>query len=654
MDGDWQALRRQVEEPSPGLMRLREGGWVERTDLDWEDVDNLPNDNYLYLDLVVNFRGEQIKTEGALRKRLELLLMIYPNEVKVERKGRDFRYTILVSKGDLLEMINNENYGVFPGDYTIMIQHIKLDNEDNEGPETGPELPSRSMVEADAARSPRELTIVIRKGDNVLDAPARGMTVFNLLSDETEVVRILEHFNLVGKILRVAKACPGIPTLEIELTVDLDELVDSGMINTNPMPLYEPTAQSAERLGHSPLFAHAKIDKGATAKRVQIEGVNGRVSLEHLRHLLSFQGEIVSDLEELTWKVDEGHSLSGVKNGDIVVFMKIHTDFSFVIIGDYAYKSMYAGNDNSQCSTCFSFKHRAVFCSKRDENRRVLLKDYEMKWKRTMNYVPLDDLITDNTINKDTVNCPAAILENYDEAYEETSMLTHVVSEATAPVASSLAHRVAEEERPPQVSSVAHRVDGRERQASQVSTVAHITKVADKEQEEEHGATERKGGAMVGTTVQEKEQGSEERDGGEKQGVELVNVDEGGGGLDERDMSNGNSGKAGSVDEWKTGEKRKASPKQSAYKKRLNNEEKEKALFATEINKLKIEASTKHLKPVTKDRILKSIDVVAEKYKQRIMSNSQGRNPETDLHLMQIRSEADAVKDFLNGMRSSK
>ena len=78
------------------------------------------------------------------------------------------------------------------------------------------------------------------------------------------------------------------------------------------------------------------------------------------------------------------------------------------------------------------------------------------------------------------------------------------------------------------------------------------------------------------------------------------------------------------------------------------------ALFATELNKLKIEASTKNLKPVTKDRIKKSIEVLLDKYKQKMTADTAEKTPVSSQHLAQMKKEADELRDFLEGRRSSK
>ena len=91
--------------------------------------------------------------------------------------------------------------------------------------------------------------------------------------------------------------------------------------------------------------------------------------------------------------------------------------------------------------------------------------------------------------------------------------------------------------------------------------------------------------------------------------------------------------------------KRKGSPKSSEVTKKQNMAEKEHALFTTELQKLKQEAHDKHLKPVTKDRIRKNLDVLVDKYKQRLGTD----NPD---HLRGMRAEAKVVMELLERRRS--
>ena len=48
----------------------------------------------------------------------------------------------------------------------------------------------------------KELTITIRRGLDPTDKPAFGLKTFNLMSDPREVIKVLKHFDLVGKIAR--------------------------------------------------------------------------------------------------------------------------------------------------------------------------------------------------------------------------------------------------------------------------------------------------------------------------------------------------------------------------------------------------------------------------------------------------------------------
>ena len=74
-------------------------------------------------------------------------------------------------------------------------------------------------------------------------------------------------------------------------------------------------------------------------------------------------------------------------------------------------------------------------------------------------------------------------------------------------------------------------------------------------------------------------------------------------------------------------------------------------MFATELNKLKIEAASKSLKPVSKERIRKNVEVLVDRYKAKLATNAGGRD--ISGHVRVMRSEGQSVIDMLD-RRNSK
>ena len=393
-----------------------------------DDLEALLLDGRYYsLDLEVVFRGDLIRNDLALRRKLDSLFdwNITFIQVKVARRGSSFSHQVVVDKQNFIAFRNSTSYGEFPGDYTIRVKGFYINPINDENPFITPDSPVKLASYAQKVKegSENELTITIRRGKEASDQPAKGMAVFNLLSDMTEVIKIIDHFNLGGRITKVAKPTPGIPTLEIKLTDTLQNLVNQEVINNDPILIYDPTPQSMAA-GNTALYAHARIDTGISPRRVLIEGVSGRVDQDELKHLLSYHGEIVSELQPQIWS-QEG-PLAGVENGDMVCIMRLKVELGYAIINNQAFKVSYA-NQALQCSNCFSWQHQIRTCDKRDENRRDLLHEYKRKWQRQVGFVELSDVVKDKDgpvkrLNPDKTT-PKAPKETIDQARSTTNPL---------------------------------------------------------------------------------------------------------------------------------------------------------------------------------------------------------------------------------------
>ena len=235
--------------------------------------------------------------------------------------------------------------------------------------------------------SENELTITIRSGPKATDPPARGLTGFNILNDKNELVSLLKHFNLLGQVTQVSKPTPGIPTLEIKLNDTLQNMVNQDIITREPHMLYNPSPQSLTS-GSTALFVHVRIDPGLSPRRILIEGVKGRVDMTELKHILSYHGETLTDLQPQVWAKDG--PLKDIENGDIACSIKLKIELGFIPMNNNVFKVTYPGQP-MQCSNCFSWTHRAGACDRRDENRRDLMHGYQDKWKRKVNYEPMKD-----------------------------------------------------------------------------------------------------------------------------------------------------------------------------------------------------------------------------------------------------------------------
>ena len=340
-------------------------------------------DNALYsINIDAFFKGEIIRSDQSFMMKLESLFHgVRVRSAKVTRIGDRTEYQAVVDKDAFLSLIRHNSYGVFRGDYRLEITDFCV----NEGdiivtPESPLKLaPAKKEVDG----LDQELTITMRRGKEPTDRPAPGMQTFNLMTDPNEVFRILEHFELEGKVTRCTKATPQRPTLQIRLTDSVEKLFTEEY-HKEPCLVYNPSPQSVAT-GATQLWAHMHISSQNLPKRVVIEGIDGLVDLEEVKHRLSYQGEVISDLEKMVWK-DPQMRFTNVANGDICVFMKIRVEFNYLLFGRDSYKVSYQ-NQPLQCSICYSFSHRATSCDKRHIGRATLHFDYLSKWKRQVGFI---------------------------------------------------------------------------------------------------------------------------------------------------------------------------------------------------------------------------------------------------------------------------
>ena len=89
-----------------------------------EELESALKDYDLYLlDLDVDFTGETIRTENQLYNKLESLIDgVSYRDIKVTRQDDTFISQAVVNKSNFLDLIRHANYGVFPGDYTLVIR----------------------------------------------------------------------------------------------------------------------------------------------------------------------------------------------------------------------------------------------------------------------------------------------------------------------------------------------------------------------------------------------------------------------------------------------------------------------------------------------------------------------------------------------------
>lgn len=346
------------------------------------------SDELLYtLDVIAVFKGENIRSEEQLSRKMEVLFdNVSVVNVMVVRDGWNTRFKMVVDKQNFMNLIRHDNFGSFEDDYDFLISDFHPNLEGNTSCYRAPDTPLK-MVERfnQVDGHNKELTITIRRGMDPTDKPAFGMKTFNLMSDPREAIKVLEHFDLVGKIARVTKATPQRPTLQVKLTASVLETFDLNNY-MDPCPIYRPSPQSVEA-GETELWAHLHRSGDNQRKRLIIEGVDGVADLDEIKHRLSYHGEMLTDLEPRYWESndDELAGFYKIPNGDYSVFMKLNIELNFVIIGRDSFRVTYQ-NQTPQCSYCMSWLHRIGQCDRKHLGRSALQQDYQLKWMRLVGY----------------------------------------------------------------------------------------------------------------------------------------------------------------------------------------------------------------------------------------------------------------------------
>ena len=381
-----------------------------------DNTDDLQlSDDKLYtLDLRVDFRGEMISSSGSLEKKLNQLFSGNTNPVEFKdirvTKLRGFLvHQVVVDKINFLILINHQNYGDFEGDYSIRVLNYSENEQGKDDVNLHPDSPLK-LVPTGETRSgfDKELTITIRRSADENSAPARGLVMHNLLSEKREMIRVLQHFNLIGKLTRAAKPTPSIPTIEVALTESVADLVQKDAINTDPLLIYDPTPQMKDS-GGSQLWAHIDVDKGPRAKKLTIEGVVGRTNLEEIIHRLRYHGELLAEPVKNVWSSEGDDPVFEVETGELTVVMKLRVELNFIFYGNTAYKVFYPSQP-AQCSQCYSWSHKIASCYRRDESRLQLMQDHVAKWKEQVGYQPRET---------GTIQDRSTQLDSSDESTEE-------------------------------------------------------------------------------------------------------------------------------------------------------------------------------------------------------------------------------------------
>ena len=101
-------------------------------------------------------------------------------------------------------------------------------------------------------RDPHELTITIREGSNKTDKPATAIDTYKPLSDKEQVCRVLTHFSLTGKVLRVARPTVLTPTLQIRLKETFAQLISDGSLITEPVKIQSGGKRKPDLWAHLP------------------------------------------------------------------------------------------------------------------------------------------------------------------------------------------------------------------------------------------------------------------------------------------------------------------------------------------------------------------------------------------------------------------
>ena len=375
-------------------------------------IARLPADRHLRVELDVAFHGEVIRSNQAFARKIQPLFDINFIDIKAERKGRTLYYSVDLHPDTFPAFLDSPNLGIFC-DYNITVIGYKVVLSNGSFPQEmsgPPDTPLKLAQRPETDPNTRNLTIMLRKGPNHYDQPAKGMLSFNLLSDRNEILKILTHFGVCGNVAMASKGSPADPSLELTLTEELKVLVDSDSINSEPLRVFKASEQSKAAFGSSDVYAHAQIDPENRPRRIVVEAVGGRMDLDTLKHKLSYHGEILGETKAETWAPDHEGPLGGVLTGAYSMMMKIRVDLNYVLHKNKAFRVIYPGQP-TQCSMCYGW-HHILECTRRDENRLDLTKEYYQKWMRQVGYSDLVDSVV-----KKVIPTPGSIMEAFQETY---------------------------------------------------------------------------------------------------------------------------------------------------------------------------------------------------------------------------------------------
>ena len=341
---------------------------------------DLENDQMITCDLGVWFRLERVSSSyGFQRKMVSLFPGVNFKTMTVLRKGGDIYYRVVLSKKNLTNLLNSSNLGSFEDDYSITINSLYVNSDENSELDAGgPDTPLKA-VEQHKKMDDNVLHIDLKKSSEKNSQLARGVLTYNLLCDFTEIENILEHFNIEkSDVEALIKPTPAIPSLLVVLKKKLSEWIKETDVRRDPYLLYKPAPQS-ERMGRTQIWAHINLEDNQFDRRVTIEGIFKRVSNEEIMHTLRYNGDVLSSLKPLTWKGTD------IPNGDLVVNMKIHNEFTAIMINGEAYKVTYAKQQRN-CNHCLSWNHRSSECQRWDTDGRTLMFDFYQKWQRQVGF----------------------------------------------------------------------------------------------------------------------------------------------------------------------------------------------------------------------------------------------------------------------------
>ena len=350
--------QRLLADPDPEKLELEEA---------------LKNDDLYILDLKLDRSWEPIRSEAQLSYKMNSLFKgICIRDATVINFEDNIFHQIVVDKPNFLEIIRHRNYG--DQDDCVGINDFVVYGADDDDENVLKKIRTSTSIDGLG----KEITVTIRRGNDPMDSPARGLQTYNIMAEQKTVIKILKHFKIDDKITRVTKCTPARPFLSIGLTEPL--LLDDQY--KHPCLIFDPEPSETDS---SQLWAHLHSTREDQPKRMIIEGIYGVVDLKEVEHRLNYQGDILSNLEPLTWNDDGEDCLSGIPNGNIKLDINLKYEINFIIFGKDAFRVSYPGQAQC-CSVCFSWQHRASECDRKQEGRDKLRREYLQKWKKIVNF----------------------------------------------------------------------------------------------------------------------------------------------------------------------------------------------------------------------------------------------------------------------------